>query len=160
VDRGLDVSLPTANAQTRISLASLQADIVALQTRVDSLEDAVATGPIDASRLTGTIAAARIANDCIEATHLKQEKASLYKVSGGWMAVTLNDDVVIGGRLGINNTTPAKQLDMVGNFSTSGGVQVGTTGADANTYPGMLRWNGGNLEYSNGTQWKVIQTAP
>jgi hypothetical protein len=64
-DRLLDVSTPTAEAQTRISLtdlqaqiAALQAQIAALQTRVTVLESGAA---IDASQITsGTLDAARL----------------------------------------------------------------------------------------------------
>lgn len=56
------------------------------------------------------------------------------------------------GRVGVGNNTPATILDISGTLKVADGSETCSVGADG----GMIRYNGGNLQYCNGTAWQTL----
>lgn len=133
-DRLLDVSPPTAEAQTRISLADLQAQIATLQTGVAALEAGIQAIP--ASNITGVLTLNRLPPDVVTQA---QVAAQFVPLSGGTM------------------TGPLACPSLI----SFGGVQVGFDG-NAAVNPGTMRFNGATntIEFSDGTSWRRLQVAP
>lgn len=64
------------------------------------------------------------------------------------------------GNVGISNTTPRAKLDVVGTISATDAIQVGTSGLACSAgIPGAIRYNGGNMQYCNGTSWTTLGTS-
>lgn len=61
------------------------------------------------------------------------------------------------GAVGIGTATPTATLHVVGTVSATGAVQVGTSGLACSAgIPGAIRYNGGSLEYCNGSAWTAL----
>lgn len=61
------------------------------------------------------------------------------------------------GNFGIRTTTPNATLDVAGTISASDAIQVGTSSlACSGGIPGAIRYNGGNLQYCNGSAWTTL----
>jgi hypothetical protein len=58
------------------------------------------------------------------------------------------------GLVGIGTTNPLAKLDVVGTISASNAIQVGTSTLTCGAgIAGALRYNGGNIQYCNGSTW-------
>ena len=61
------------------------------------------------------------------------------------------------GFVGINDTTPLAQLDVNGTISATDAIQVGASTLTCTAgIPGALRYESGNIEYCNGTDWDAL----
>lgn len=61
------------------------------------------------------------------------------------------------GNVGISNTNPLAKLDVIGTISASDVVQVGTSSLTCGSpIAGAIKYNGGNLQYCNGTSWTTL----
>lgn len=61
------------------------------------------------------------------------------------------------GNLGISNSAPKASLDVIGNISASGAIQVGISTLPCTTgIAGAMRYNAGNMEYCNGSGWSAM----
>ena len=70
-----------------------------------------------------------------------------------------NKDVIITeeGKIGIGNLTPIASVDARSNNSSNNAIAVGNTIQSATSAgTGAVRWNGSNLQYSNGSTWNDI----
>ncbi len=70
---------------------------------------------------------------------------------------------VMGGRglnVGVNKTLPLATLDVAGSISASDAIQVGTSSLTCGTpIAGAVRYNGGSLQFCNGTNWMTLGTS-
>ena len=61
------------------------------------------------------------------------------------------------GNVGIGTYSPTTRLDVAGNISASGAIQVGTSALTCTAgIPGAIRYNSGSLEYCDGATWTVL----
>jgi len=64
------------------------------------------------------------------------------------------------GNIGISTSAPLAKLDVVGTISASDAIQVGASSLVCGTgIPGAIRYNGGSLQYCNGTSWTTLGTS-
>ena len=75
-----------------------------------------------------------------------------------WDNVDVTGTLVVGAeRIGIGTNTPKTKLDVAGNISASGAIQVGTTGLSCTSgIPGAIRYNAGALELCDGATWAAF----
>src|SRR5262249_5905490 len=55
-------------------------------------------------------------------------------------------------RLGIGTTTPSTKLDVAGSIQVADGGEACSVAGDG----GMIRYNGGSLQYCNGSSWQTL----
>ncbi|MDP2923000.1 MAG: hypothetical protein Q8O30_04695 [Candidatus Omnitrophota bacterium] len=79
-------------------------------------------------------------------------------VRGGFSILTVDDNNVLhhrvrvdrDGNLGIGTTTPQARLDV------NGGVRVGNDTVCNSAKTGTLGYNGGQVQYCDGSEWKAV----
>jgi len=77
-----------------------------------------------------------------------------------WAGAHPRLSVLDGGNVGISTTTPLAKLDVAGTISASDAIQVGTSSLSCSGgIPGAIRYNGGSLQYCNGTAWTTLGTS-
>lgn len=104
---------------------------------------------------TGVIAPARLGGGTADATtYLRGDgtwagpPATLWSTNGG-------NVYLASGSVGIGTSTPTSKLDV------TGAIRIGGTGAEgcASTTSGVVRYNGGNVEFCNGSSWQTLGVA-
>lgn len=81
--------------------------------------------------------------------------------SGNGLVVLSTDGVdrmwVSSEGVGIGNTAPLSALDVTGNISATGAIQVGSSSLACGAgIPGAIRYNSGSLQYCNGSAWTTL----
>jgi hypothetical protein len=62
-----------------------------------------------------------------------------------------------GGRVGLGVGSPLAMLDVAGTISASNAIQVGSSSLTCGApIAGAIKYNGGNLQYCNGTSWTTL----
>lgn len=71
-----------------------------------------------------------------------------------WAGTNRAISISPSGFVGISRTDPLANLDVAGTISASDAIQVGSSSLTCSTgIPGALRYNGGNIQFCNGSSW-------